>query len=833
MAASPTGRTPRTIWTSARQDVYNQMKADYDSNPANPPTLGGRLYKYASQQASNTNNGLDIIGMWPTLMYQMTGDVSWAANAIARLKGNSFWTHHVSYWYGNPVREYGQALAWMYDWLWPGISAQDRADFATRANTLFASCANGGESGPGGGNQTSLNVRLGDTDQMTGEYTALGMWAIAAGEEYPDALTYFATVGGATPDAAYASVQPLRHPLHGGTPSPYTARMALQYYVGRMAAGGVWHESSHYDLGTVQLLVFGAEGIKSAYPSEMSDVTAWYPGACKRQMFASTNDFNHSVQYGDVEAGKLRNEMVNYHWISLSMMLAGVAQGDDVGPYMQGHTMAHLAAKGVPFQTISTVPVPRALALFNPYAPTSDYAQIGQTYFAQGQGQLFVKDSWASSGSLTWLQYMPACITVHHKPYWSGHFQIYRRNHWAFDAPLQYGSAAPPVNDSGNSAYPGSVNGMRLFGFYLRPPGAGGSSFTTNEAVDGFNRVWSKLGADWAYLAGTSGGQVHPTGVYFNPPPTCCHEYSRSFLKLTSTDGSSDVIVIFDRVNCKDPRDPTLLPYNYLETASFKEKTLIANAIARKEWIFFTNQAPIVQGVQSSHAQTFTSSMGVVRWTDIGGDPAQVEALLPTGQNRRVQDWNVIAGTAYAPSERDHWRITQYPATDQQWDVFLNVVSCYNNGGVAPTSTLITGTQNMSGCLVNRSGQDNRVVMFNGTQGAELPLFNTYATMKGILDVVRFQANSFNFGYTQTTTWCKALVCDLSPSITWTYTVNGGSASALSIGSDGVGEISVNGTGAKTIALIANGEAPPDPPENPVGVKRTVSRMRLKLRVPA
>ena len=70
---TPTGREPRLIWTPERQAVWSQMRADFDANPLNPPTLGGRYYKLIKDNAECACRYADT-GLWATLMFQITGD---------------------------------------------------------------------------------------------------------------------------------------------------------------------------------------------------------------------------------------------------------------------------------------------------------------------------------------------------------------------------------------------------------------------------------------------------------------------------------------------------------------------------------------------------------------------------------------------------------------------------------------------------------------------------------------------------------------------------------------------------------------------------------------
>jgi len=756
------------------------------------------MYKFAKQEGDKVNgSNADQIGQWAAIMYQITGDGTYASRALSILKNNLFWTGLPSQYNGNPVREYGQMLVLIYDWIYPGISAEDRATFRTKLGSLLNFCANGGSDA--GGSGTALNTRTGDTDQCTGEWTAIGMWAYADDDPGSSAPTWWATIGGSAVTPQVALDNPIRHPGSTGNPNPVNARNAMYYYINKMATGGEWIEGSFYSLGTVQLLTFGVEAMRAQVPTgDLDDIIAWYPDWGRRMVHYGTNDFLESVQYGDIQTEDVGTSMLGYQWLSVALAGAYLNADNAVGPYAQRRVLDHLALVNFPFGSANAIPTPRSFLMFDPdqtAAATVD--GIGLTFVAPGQGQLISRDSWASTRSLFWTQWLPGCKFVHHQGKYNGAFQLWRRGHWAVTHPQAYASGSTGTVEIPSN--PGSNNSMRTLGFFSTPPWYAGSGPIPDEAIDGFSRVWQHVGADFVYQCGTAGGQCHPTGQYASPPPTAMHENTRTTVMFHSTDGTSDVVVLCDRVNANDPE--SLASFTRYTAV---EQGLITNAQALKECMFFAKNQPTIGGAGTSHGQVFTNNLGAIEWTDEGGDPVRVDTLLPAGMNKIVEDFSnaAIGGSAYVGAERVFWRTSTYPGTEVQWDVFLNVVTCRNSGVAAPTVTLITGTVNRVGCLVARTGQDNRVVVFNGTQGADLPAFNTYTTMKAVLHVVRYQTVSFSFGYTQTTTNAKVIVCDLDPTRSWTYTINGGGSQALTVDSaTGLASITVTGTGAKTIAV--------------------------------
>lgn len=780
---------------------WAQMKSDYDANPSNPATLGGQIYKYAKIQADvPPPNYFDQIGMWGAIFYQITGDVAYAQRSLAILKTNSFWTSPtVSIYDGNPVREYGQMLVLIYDWIYTGIADPDRSTFRTKLGTLMGRCVNGGPN-EGYGLQTPLNTRTGDTDQCTGEWTTLGMWAIVDGGTDGVAESLFTTIGGSAVTPQVALDNPIRHPGSFGNPNPVNARNAMYYYVNMMAKGGQWIEGSHYNMGTLQLLLFGFDCIRAHYPTEdLQDIKDFAEDVAIQQIHFATNDRNQSFQYGDVETNNARNELLGYNYYGTSMMSSLLCADTVTGPYMQRFVLDHMADHGFPFGSQDAVPTPRSFLSFDPYqTAAADYTSVQKSLWMAGQGQLTSRPSWDADDSAFWCQWMPGEKFVHHQVKWNGAFQLYRKAHWALTHPQAYGSGTTGALATADA--PGPQNVVRIARVFSFPPWYGGGGAISDAAINGMSRVWSKIATNYVYLCGTAGGPFHPNGQYYNPPPTCLHENTRSIVKLHSTTKDNDVIIVYDRINLVDPRT---LP-NYTRYASV-EQTLMNGATTLKEWMIFSNVATAVGGVTATHGQVFASNGGAITWTDPGGDPVRVDTLLPTDMSKLVHDFSnaSIHGTAYTGTELLYWRTIIYPTVAQQWDTFLNVVSAYDNGSTQPTATLITGTANRQGCRVVRTSENDVILMFNGTQGSDLPTNQTanWPAMKAILDVVRYAATGFSFTYTQTTATATVLLFDLDPNHSWTKNVDGAGATSLTVDSIGAAEFTVSGASSHTIVL--------------------------------
>ena len=123
------------------------MKADYRDNPGNPATLGGKWYKVVKENAECGCRYADT-GLWATLMYQWTGEQKYVDLAWTQV--SQFMKLPLASTVGNYMREYGMENVILLDWLWPGLSANQRTQFtdaiaAMMSNSLKGSTADSGE----------------------------------------------------------------------------------------------------------------------------------------------------------------------------------------------------------------------------------------------------------------------------------------------------------------------------------------------------------------------------------------------------------------------------------------------------------------------------------------------------------------------------------------------------------------------------------------------------------------------------------------------------------------------------------------------------------------
>jgi hypothetical protein len=743
---SPTGRSPKLLWTPERQAVWLRMKADYESNPENPTNLGGQLYRVLKRNAECACRYGDN-GTWATLMYQITGEAKYVRLAWARIS-QSLLHQTTKTLSGNFGREYSAELVVLYDWLYPGLSTSERQTFLANLNEMFASLL--------AGNQYSdpeRPIRTADTDQTVGSYFGLAFLFTATADHNPAARELFSRrfVGGLDATASDRT----------------TLRNAIREYVTALAAGGEWMESSEYNLGTVRLLLLGAEGVRTASGVDhFPEVTRFVHDAALRPLYFMTPDHRASVQWGDAQHPREFASRL-FSWQTTNGILAGLAHGHPgSGPYIQQHVF-DLAAEYGTSGYLTSEPWARFFFLFNPYAARATYEKLPLSWYAPGQGILIARDGWTKSSTLVALHMPPKQVLVDHQVSYFGDFQIYRKGEWAITHPISYG---------GPSSSAEGTNTMLIGGF---------------SSMSEFKRVTAQEQGpegQYAYISGTTGGQAVREGYYY-PPPTFLHEWTRSLVYLPSNDAHSDTLVVHDRTNAENPKD-----LSKFERYGRSQQTAVLGMLALKQWVIHAPVEPI---------QTTTG----ISWETIGGQQVSVDTLLPTGQRRVVYDENdLFADTVVRPSERK-WQLRILPAESHRWDTFLNVVQV-SDFGTRLSNVLIRSDDALTeGVLVRRTGHDDTMVMFSAAPGPVLPDSRIGAgsvfgpALNAALSRVRLRSSAFSVRWVAGSTRTAMLLLDLNPNIVWSVQFGAAPAVALPVSRDGVGRVMVPGTGAQSIRI--------------------------------
>ena len=135
-----------------------------------------------------------------------------------------------------------------------------------------------------------------------------------------------------------------------------------------MAAGGEWIESGAYNFGTVNLLLMGAEGVRTAtgrsttFPRLLAGSRHWG----QRQLAFWTPDLSQVYQWGDEEHPR-DNRL--YTWTNASGLAAGLLQGTPIGAQLQQQLFDLVAKYGATgYQSMEPIVTGRLFFTFNPYA---------------------------------------------------------------------------------------------------------------------------------------------------------------------------------------------------------------------------------------------------------------------------------------------------------------------------------------------------------------------------------------------------------------------------------------------------------------------------------
>jgi hypothetical protein len=737
---SPTGREPRLIWTAERQGVWSQMRADYDANPLAPPTLGGQYYKLIKTNAECKCRYADT-GLWATLMFQMTGDRKYVELAWAEVE-SSFLKLTEKQLSDNYTREYAMENVLLYDWLYPALSSEQRASFLAKLNEMFTVVLN---------NPANQNapVRTADSDQTVGTYFGLAFLFTATGDHNPTASQYFHRpyVGGLTATARDRS----------------SLRNAIFDYVS-MASGGEWIEGTDYNLGTVRLLLLGAEGVRTATGIDhFPEITRWTASAALRPLYVVTPDLKESYQWGDTEhPGVFQGRLAA--WQTTNGILAGLSD-PSIGAHLQDHIYRLVETYGATGYATAE-PSARMFLVFNPYLERAAPDSLPTAWFADGQGILTYRTGWAANASM-FGAHMPARQdAIDHQVSYLGDFQLYRRGAWALTHPLSYGG--PGLLGEG-------VNTMLHSGL--------GSMVQFRDVVG----VERDVDGSFAYVAGTTGGQKYGKS-YYQPPPTFLHEWTRSLVYLPARGQPVDAIVVFDRSHGDSPAN---LPR--FERYSAADRNTILKAPALREWLIHMPVRP-----------TITSD--AIEWQTPEGDALRVNMLLPRERALTTIDESTRWPDTSVRAEQRKWHVRVTGATQQPFETFLNVVQAYG-GGAPATTDLVTSNDRVEGVVVHRSGAPDMVVLFNASAGPRFePLPNGLGTnAEG--DTLQLR-NSHRRSAGFTVQWqssagsTRIVIADLEPSKSWSYRLNGAGQRALPVSASGVATIVLDG--ARTYSLTVS-----------------------------
>lgn len=696
VAPSPTGRRPKLLWSPEQQAVWNRMREQnhpwFQYLKANGDVSGTRDARYGDY------------GQWATLMYQVTGDEKYAEKAWYQIthgfNGGSFLGGKgVPTNNGNFTREYMMDFVWMYDWLRPWLTPEKRSLYIASLNNwadivLAKKPASVDENGV----EHIWTVRLSDSDQQTGDYFGVAFLDLATAEDNPRAGQF------------------LREPIVGGLVSSSneqetTIRNAIRYYCEK-SEGGYWLESSEYNVGTLRLLVQGAEGIKMLTGRDyFPEVTALERQIAHALIHDLTPDLKQAFEWGDVQ--EIRT-LYTMRRMTLAGMLAGILADDpESGPYIhQAFDEIAVKDKG------QAKPWPPLFLFYNPYAPKADWRTVfPKAYYARGMGMMMFHNGWGEADSF-FVAHMSPHLNVDHEVRHFGDFQLYRRGEWALTHPLQYGY---DYSDCTNSI---------LFG-----------GLSTPEEDRGVVAQEAGSKDDYVYLAGTAKGRYYDPRWHPNQPPPFLKEWTRSLFYLPGKERSSETIIVHDRTNAEHPKKHADRYYEY-------DRGQIQASEGFKQWLLHIPSEPVLA------ADGFT-------WSTPGGQESRLTMLLPRNgraRPRNQKDVWLMQWPFPHPQERK-WQITVEPDAERQWDTFLNVVQVGDSLGGARNVLVRSAGGEVEGALVQRSATEDALVLFGAQEASRF-----------------YQGKGFTVTWNSRSPFTDIFLLNIDPESAFAYSLDGRSA---------------------------------------------------------
>lgn len=798
-AAAPAATHPVLLINATRTTTWTTMKADYDGDTTCLTYTGNQqvscvLYKAVIDNSNSLVKGYFNFGLDDAWLANVPGNN--AATYCGRAWDRSLDDENgfLSFASGadigpNPHREWMTDWTLIYDWCYASWTSAQRDRYLTQLNGLAANVIQ--RYGSPASN-AGTGWWCGDVDNPIGNYFGIALLYYATKDYNPTIVDLWADddLGGLTASALICKPQT--------SPSRTLRNMIAQYY-GTHAAGGAWMEGAEY-AATAFIGVFGCEALRttSAGSTACTEIDGWIDDWATYLTHSITRDYKAIAQYGDVEDGHVWLSIFTETYAHWMPTLSGLLPDGAIRQHMWRQYLNFRSTNGMalsePFWAV------RAAAMANPaITAAADLSALSSCYQGSGFGlHLFNDGVLTTSSQFANLYRVEGRELDHFIDTW-GDIQLYRRGQWALTHPHSY---------AGVTILPEGSNTVALEG--LSPPP---TNFFRNGQSLQYRRVNGyTCGADYLYTAGTTGGLRHPpttvdgTGNYFDPPPPYVHEYTRSTVYLPSASTTYDSIVVIDRVNAVDPE--ALAKFTRYPSQTCWLTTCPTNYSADQQriqaaprWTSYLHQwtPALVEPTVSGARTTWTLTDGQL----LQDDWLSPDAVTITKENTALL--SAFANITTHASERG-WRTRVEPTSNTQWNVLMRVITARNAGTAAPTITELTPTNNAVGVQITRTGNDDRVVVANGAQGADITQATpTAAQATAVLETARYRAaGSFTFTYTQTTASAKALLLDLNPALTWTYTVNGGAPIAITEDSSGFEELTISTAEAKTIVVTGS-----------------------------
>jgi hypothetical protein len=588
---SPTGRAPRLVWTPQQQAVWERMRQENDP-----------LYQVLAQNCNAAVAGSPRYGdrgLWCTIMYQITGNLTYA-RAAWKLAEPLVEGPPID---GNDVREYFTENAILFDWLYPALSADEREQAITGLNH-WAQYALGINTPEYVG-----AIRIGDSDANIGSYFGLAATDLATAGLSSSHVDWLKATQTAAGEATVAVGG-----LDATGVNRLTLRNTIDEYVTNHGAGGEWFESSYYNLGTQILLLMGAAAVRTATKADhFPEITAYVDQAAQSQTYFTTPDLRQAPQWGDVQ--NARDFLgQGFRLSTLLGVISGLGHAWSA-PHaadVQGLLQAVFAQYGYAGYGHAE-PWARFFLFYDPYASANPVPSSTMARYFAGTGHLIVR----TPQSLFDGRMSNPTFADHDLGYLRD-FQLYRNGEWVVTHPIGYG---------GGAQFSQGNNSLLL---------AGLSAMSQRQSTG------VQSGSNWWSISGATAGSLYAQ-PYWDPPPAFLRRWNSTAVYLQR--GGLDIIVVQDSVDMDDPR--TLPQLTRYATAT---QATITNAGALLQWVI---HAPVNPAVNNN----------VASWHTAGGQPVYVYTLAPTSVTiTSLPESSVLTPSAFTPSELTGYQLRIAPA---------------------------------------------------------------------------------------------------------------------------------------------------------------------------
>jgi hypothetical protein len=856
---SPTGHTPKGLWTPHLQENWKVYQTAYNANPTG--SLGARFYGFliaaaseSSAPGANVTTGTpgtsqyysgpaihptsyEELGFCSAVLYMLTGNTSLAVTAYEKAFN---WMYYIAGQNAQPPTiQVAAAGANNPEVLRYGFTDNPR-EFSIEAINILLMVYHGLDATRKAGvvkmferlKFLQMGMNFSQDTSINGVFAGANSGSTASGDSDLFATGFFGNailsqselVAGnqflAADDGSFQTI-PIPYadssiyfggfsPQNNTTTTSWASSVLGNFAV--LSSGGGWFESSSYDKGTPVLVAAGFQSLRLML-SRNGDNTDYFADIRTKSFHNTPRSiqyeilpaYNGNVQWND--EFYVKTSLTPYLFTNYFCVFGGLAKGVT----NRHEVMVAEVNKFITPANVSNAAYAVKRNFYLPFnineATTIDRSALAISYKTDTTGHLVHRDGWATTDSMYWFE-GNSVRTVDHQGNYMADLQFYRKGRWACRSLNSYGGIG--MTPQGRNTV--GIGGHGFFGGdqNSQPRTASQSAVTPFGAC---NIVKSEYTSSYNYVNFEAYGMLAAFQYGADTPPAYNLEYTRSSIYLPSTSKTSDCVVLVDRALASNPK---LLPkFDRYTTAAVIGNCAdnINNAPALFEWHL---------RCETVSAPT-TPSATQTAWSLADGQLVKVDHLYPASSQftRTLIDENSTSQFSSASgidkSQLKH-QIQLTPATawptntTPVWYQFLNVFSVRDSGATVTNSLMQSSAGEAAiGSLITRSSENDVALIFCATPATFSGQFmqagpygdvpNYYSTFK---DVARNRdfVSGFTTAYTQTTASATVYVHDLLTTKSWTVSVNGGGATSLTVSSNGVASFAVSGAGAKSLVFV-------------------------------